>query len=100
RLEEARAEERKRVRQVGDGTGPDAARRVSQLQIARAEVIAIESLLTELSDLIARHARATSGQTVQDVATAVAAEIKDEAAEAPVLSHPRARHHRPRRRPA
>ena len=60
--------------------GPDAARRASQLQIAQAKVIAIESLLTELSDLIARHARATSGQTVQDVATAVAAEIKDEAA--------------------
>jgi hypothetical protein len=100
RLEEGRAVERKRVRQLGDGSGPDAAHRIAQLEVARAEIVGIERLLTELSDLIARHARMTTGQTVQDVAISVAAEIKDEAAEPPVLSTTRRnRRHRPRRRP-
>jgi hypothetical protein len=101
RLERARAEERKRVTQLGDGTGPDAPRRSAQLAAARAEIAQIEGLLTELSELITHNARASSGQTVKDMAHSVAAEIKDEAAEPPQLpSRSRNRHHRPRRKPA
>ncbi len=103
RLERARAEERKRLRQYGDGTGPDAARRAAQLEAARSEISQIEGLLTELSELISSNARASAGQTVKDMASSVAAEIRDEAAEPPQLSTPsqrRNRHHRPRRRPA
>jgi hypothetical protein len=101
RLERARAEERKRVAQLGDGSGPDAPRRSAQLQAARAEIGQIEGLLTELSELIAGNARASSGQTVKDMATSVAAEIKDEAAEPRQLpARGRNRHHRPRRKPA
>ena len=101
RLERARAEERKRVVQLGDGTGLDAPRRSAQLEAARAEIAQIEGLLTELSELITRNARASSGQTVKDMAHSVAAEIKDEAAEPPQLpTRSRNRHHRPRRKPA
>lgn len=100
RLERARAQERKRLTQLGDGTGKDAARRSAQLEAARAEIAQIEGLLTELSELIAANARASSGQTVKDVAAIVAAEIKDEAAVPPVLGARRNRHHRPRRKPA
>jgi hypothetical protein len=101
RLERARAEERKRVTQLGDGMGPDAPRRSAQLEAARAEIAQIEGLLTELSELITRNARASSGQTVKDMAHSVAAEIKDEAAEPPQLpARSRNRHHRPRRKPA
>jgi hypothetical protein len=100
RLERARAQERKRLTQLGDGTGKDAARRSAQLEAARAEIAQIEGLLTELSDLIATNARASSGQTVKDVAAIVAAEIKNEAAVPPVLGARRNRHHRPRRKPA
>ena len=103
RLERARAEERKRLRQFGDGTGPDAPRRAAQLEAARSEISQIEGLLTELSELISSNARASAGQTVKDMASSVAAEIRDEAAEPPQLSTPsqrRNRHHRPRRRPA
>ena len=102
RLERARAEEQKRLRQYGDGTGPDSARRAAQLEAARAEIGQIEGLLTELSELISSNARASAGQTVKDMAASVAAEIRDEAAEPPTLSTPserRNRHHRPRRRP-
>lgn len=101
RLERARAEERKRLAQLGDGTGPDASRRSAQLEDARAEIAQIEGLLTELSELITHNARASSGQTVKDMAHSVAAEIKDEAAEPPQLPvRSRNRHHRPRRKPA
>ena len=101
RLERARAEERKRVVQLGDGTGLDAPRRSAQLEAARAEIAQIEGLLTELSELITHNARASSGQTVKDMAHSVAAEIKDEAAEPPQLpTRSRNRHHRPRRKPA
>lgn len=101
RLERARAEERKRLAQLGDGSGPDAPRRSAQLEAARAEIAQIEGLLTELSELIAGNARASSGQTVKDMATSVAAEIRDEAAEPPQLrARGRNRHHRPRRKPA
>ena len=101
RLERARAKERKRLRQLGDGTGPDAAKRAAQLEVARSEITQIESLLTELSGLISANARASSGQTVKDLAVSVAAEIKDEAAEPPTLSpRRRNRQHRRRRRPA
>ncbi len=101
RLERARAEERKRVTQLGDGTGAGAPRRLAQLMAARAEIAQIEGLLTELSELITRNARASSGQTVKDMAHSVAAEIKDEAAEPPQLPpRRRNRHHRPRRKPA
>jgi hypothetical protein len=101
RLERARAEERKRLAQLGDGSGPDAPRRSAQLEAARAEIAQIEGLLTELSELIAGNARASSGQTVKDMATSVAAEIKDEAAEPRQLpTRSRNRHHRPRRKPA
>ena len=101
RLERARAQERKRLTQLGDGTGKDAARRSAQLDAARAEIAQIEGLLTELSGLIAANARASSGQTVKDMAALVAAEIKDEAAVPPVLgARSRNRHHRPRRKPA
>lgn len=101
RLERARAEERKRVVQLGDGTGLDAPRRAAQLEAARAEIAQIEGLLTELSELITHNARASSGQTVKDMAHSVAAEIKDEAAEPPQLpTRSRNRHHRPRRKPA
>lgn len=101
RLERARAEERKRVIQLGDGTGADASRRSAQLEAARAEIAQIEGLLTELSELITHNARASSGQTVKDMAHSVAAEIKDEAAEPPQLpTRSRNRHHRPRRKPA
>ncbi len=101
RLERARAEERKRVVQLADGSGPDAPRRSAQLEAARAEIAQIEGLLTELSELITHNARASSGQTVKDMAHSVAAEIKDEAAEPPQLpTRSRNRHHRPRRKPA
>jgi hypothetical protein len=99
RLERARAEERKRLVQLGDGSGPDAPRRTAQLEAARAEIAQIEGLLTELSELIAGNSRASSGQTVKDMAMSVAAEIKDEAAEPPQLRTRRNRHHRPRRKP-
>lgn len=101
RLERARADERKRLAQLGDGSGPDAPRRLAQLEEARAEIAQIEGLLTELSELIAGNARASSGQTVKDMANSVAAEIKDEAAEPRQLpTRSRNRHHRPRRKPA
>lgn len=101
RLERARAEERKRLVQLGDGSGSDAPRRSAQLEAARAEIAQIEGLLTELSELIAGNSRASSGQTVKDMATSVAAEIKDEAAEPRQLpARGRNRHHRPRRKPA
>ena len=101
RLERARAQERKRLAQLGDGSGPDAPRRSAQLEEARAEIAQIEGLLTELSELIAGNARASSGQTVKDMANSVAAEIKDEAAEPRQLpTRSRNRHHRPRRKPA
>ena len=101
RLERARKEERKRLRQLGDGSGPDAAKRAAQLEAARSEITQIEGLLTELSGLISANARASSGQTVKDLATSVAAEIKDEAAEPPTLpTRRRNRQHRRRRRPA
>jgi len=101
RLERARAEEVKRLRQLGDGSGRKAAKRAAQLEAARSEITQIEGLMTELSELIAANARASSGQTVKDLATSVAAEIKDEAAEPPdVLPRRRNRQHRRRRRPA
>jgi hypothetical protein len=101
RLERARAEERKRIVQLGDGTGPHSPRRAAQLAAARAEVAQIEGLLTELTELITHNARGSSGQTVKDISHSVAAEIKDEAAEPPQLpTRSRNRHHRPRRKPA
>ncbi|MGZ8528674.1 MAG: hypothetical protein ACXWWR_07755 [Candidatus Limnocylindrales bacterium] len=99
RLERARVVERKRLAQLGDGSGSDAPRRSAQLEAARAEIAQIEGLLTELSELIAGDSRASSGQTVKDMATSVAAEIKDEAAEPRQLpARGRNRHHRPRRK--
>lgn len=101
RLERARAQERKRLGQLADGAGREAPRRLAQLAAARTEIAQIEGLLTELSELIAGNARASSGQTVKDMAASVAAEIKDEAAEPPQLpTRGRNRHHRPRRKPA
>jgi hypothetical protein len=100
RLEGARAEERKRLAQLGEADGPQAKRRASRLEAARVEIARIEGFLTELSELIASNARASSGQTVKDMAASVAAEIKDEAAEPPQLpARRRNRHHRPRRKP-
>jgi hypothetical protein len=83
RLEAARSEERKRLHQLGDGTGADAAKRGAQLEKARADVAGSEALLTELSELIAAHSRAQAGTTVMDISREVAASIKEDAAEAP-----------------
>ena len=82
RLEVARAEEHKRIGQLGEGTGPKAVKRSAQLEEARAEIAQVEGLLSELSELIASNARAQSGQTVKDLAKDVAASIRDEAASA------------------
>jgi hypothetical protein len=82
RLEVARAEELKRIGQLGDGTGPKAVRRSAQLEGARAEIAQVEGLLSELCELIASNARAQSGQTVKDLVNDAAASIRDEAASA------------------
>jgi hypothetical protein len=101
RLARARAAEARRAAQLARATGPKAVKRSAQLDEARAEIAQIEGLLTELSELIATNARASSGQTIKDMASSVAAEIRDEAAEPPTLPpRRRNRHHRPRRRPA
>jgi hypothetical protein len=83
RLAAARADERRRLHQLGDGKGADAARRAAQLEAARAAVAGTEAVLTELSELIAAHSRAQSGTTVMDISREVAASIKEDAAEAP-----------------
>jgi hypothetical protein len=100
RLIKAREAEARRSEQLARASGPKAVKRSTQLDAARAEIAQVEGLLTELSELITQNARASSGQTVKDMASSVAAEIKDEAAEAPTLPpRRRNRHHRPRRRP-
>ena len=101
RLEEARAVERKRLRQLGDGSGagrgPSGCPARGCAGRDRRDRAAADRALGPHR----AHARMTTGQTVQDVAISVAAEIKDEAAEPPTLSTTRRnRHHRPRRRPA
>ena len=104
RLETARVEEGKRARQLGDGSGPDAPKRTTQLEAARADVGRVEASLTELSELIAAHARAQSGTTVKDISREVAASIKEDAAAAPdptpvrerSAAAQRRRHHRHR----
>ena len=83
RLVAARAEEERRTRQLGDGTGPKTAKRLSQLEAAQSEIAEIEGLLTELTDLIAATNQAQSGQLVQDVAREVAASIRADAAAEP-----------------
>jgi hypothetical protein len=82
RLGSARAEEHKRISQLGDRTGPKAARRTTQLEAARAEIAQVEGLLSELSELIAANARAQSGQTVKDLANDAAASVREEAVSA------------------
>jgi hypothetical protein len=82
RLGIARAEEHKRIGQLGDGTGPEAVRRTAQLEAARAEIAQVEGLLSELSELIAANARAQSGQTVKDLANDAAASVREEAVSA------------------
>jgi hypothetical protein len=104
RMVDARAEERKRLRQLGDGTGRDAEKRSVQLEVARVEVARIEASLTELSELIAANARAQSRSTVSEIAREVAASIREDAAEAAVptplvqrsAAAQRRRHHRKR----
>ncbi len=79
RLQVARAEEEKRVRQLGDAAGKDAAKRSTQLEAARTEVAEVEGLLTELSELIASNARARAGQVAKDVAHEAAAAVREAA---------------------
>ncbi len=79
----ARAEEERRTRQLGDGTGPKTAKRLTQLEAAQSEIAEIEGLLTELTGLIASTTQAQSGQLVQDVAREVAASIRADAAAEP-----------------
>jgi hypothetical protein len=100
-LNQAREAETRRAEQLARASGDKAVKRSAQLDEARAEIARIEGLLTELSELITVRGRSSAGQTVRDVANSVAAEIRDEAAEAPTLPpRRRNRHHRPRRRPA
>ncbi len=83
RLVAARAEEERRTRQLGDGTGKKTAKRLTQLEAAQSEIAEIEGLLTELSELIASTSQTQSGRLVQDVAREVAASIKADAAAEP-----------------
>lgn len=83
RLVVARAEEERRTRQLGDGTGRKTARRLAQLEAAQTEIAEIEGLLTELTELIAATTQTRSGQLVQDVAREVAASIRADAAAEP-----------------
>jgi len=79
RLVAARDEEAKRLRQLGDGSSANIARRSSQLDAAQAEIVEIEGLLTELSELIASNARARSGRVVAEVANEAAAAVREAA---------------------
>ena len=83
RLVAARADEERRTRQLGDGSGPKTAKRLTQLEAAQSEIAEIEGLLTELTELIASTTQAQSGQLVQDVAREVAASIRADAAAEP-----------------
>ena len=83
RLVAARAEEERRMRQLGDGTGRKTAKRLTQLEAAQSEIAEIEGLLTELTGPHRRHAQTRSGQLVQDVAREVAASIRADAAAEP-----------------
>lgn len=82
RLGRLRANEARRLRQLAEASVVDTARRAGQLESARADIVRVEGYLTELSDLIAVTARARSGQTVKDMAHAIAIAIHDEAAAA------------------
>ena len=76
RLDRARTEEAKRTRQQASATGDAVARRAAQLSAAHAEVAEIETLLTELSELIVANARAQAGQVVKDVAHEAAGAVR------------------------
>ena len=76
RLERARAEAAKRTRQQATATGDAVAKRAAQLTAAHAEVAQIETLLTELSELIVANARAQASQVVKDVAHEAAGAVR------------------------
>lgn len=76
RLERARTEAAKRTRQQASASGDAVARRAAQLSAAHAEVAEIETLLTELSELIVANARAQAGQVVKDVAHEAAGAVR------------------------
>ncbi len=76
RLERARTEAAKRTRQQASASGDAVARRAAQLSAAHAEVAEIETLLSELSELIVANARAQAGQVVKDVAHEAAGAVR------------------------
>ena len=79
KLGRAQKDVARRRRQLAEATGPDVARRQSQLDAALAREDEIAGLLTELTELIAANAHAQARQTVSDIAHEAALAVKSEA---------------------